>query len=244
MVWRGCLNTRLEKLFLPLHLPSCKLHKVCGKLLACNLFMYSSFSMCPAWDTHLFYCDTLSPCFIAPECLPCEVESQGEVPGHQRSLHYLLSCLSCPFVGLLSMHVRVHWGREERGEVGDIHWLGCASVGLWGHKHWINTGLQISRCLSAHSQWKVFLFKPQSLLDAIKHGAFRKISSWAHLVIGKVAISTLISSFCFFQLSKRANATRSLRESCWWTPQCWQTAQLPQRAIVSNGERKLRWWCS
>lgn len=117
MGWGGCLNTRLEKLFLPSHFPSYKLHKVCGKLLACNFLVYSSLSMCPAWDTNLFYCDTLPPQFMAPGCLPHEVYSQGEVPGHQWLLNIVCSLYSpvSSWVGWAGMYAYTGEGRRWGG---------------------------------------------------------------------------------------------------------------------------------
>lgn len=81
------------------------------------------------------------------------------------------------------------WKREERWQISTD--LAVLQQGCKGTSSALI--LQMLWCLSAHRQCKVFMFKPQSLLGAMEHGTFRKISSWALLVIGKVTILTLMS---------------------------------------------------
>lgn len=126
MVWGGCSYTRLKNSSLPCTSLMQAAQSTWQTTQMQFLGVFLIFFLFTVWDTHLFHWDTLPPQSIAPECFPHDEPKWS--PWKAMIICFLLSCLSCPFMALLNRCVQVHLGWEESGELGDIHWLGCATA--------------------------------------------------------------------------------------------------------------------
>lgn len=107
-----------------LHLPHASCTNYCGKLLTFTFLMYSSFFFCAQHETFILLqhiATTLCSTWI-PSTWRARVKSL-DINDH---LVFALSSLLSIYGFALQVHLR--W--EEREEVGDIHWLGCAAAGI------------------------------------------------------------------------------------------------------------------